>query len=369
MKRFTLLTAVPVLAAAAVPIAWSTPDPSDGMRSGAPAIRSVGALTFGMNDILFIGDSEGASVFAVKIDEAAASNAGAPIEVKGIDAKVAQVLGTTPDNIRINDMAVHPVSQNVYLSVMRGVGADARPVLLRVTRNASMPIEEVPLQDVRFSAAAIPNAPAADPQARRNPRTFTITDLAYADGQVYVAGLSNEEFASSFRRMAYPFTDRLETSTLEIYHVSHGRNETQAPIMTFIPKRLDGQMYILAAYTCTPLVAFPMKDLKDGQHVFGRTVADLGAGNQPLDMISITRDGREQVIVANSRHPLMRVDASDIAAGKALVDPTKDMGIPRVATERTGITQLDDLNADWVVVIQSAPGGGMDLRSIAKKSI
>ncbi|HSL71553.1 MAG TPA: hypothetical protein VK864_15005, partial [Longimicrobiales bacterium] len=238
---------------------------------------------------------------------------------------------------------------------------------LRVKRDGSA-IEEVALDNVKHSLAAIPNAPAPNPSARRNPRTFTVTDLAFADGQLFIAGLSNEEFSSAFRRMAYPFGGRVGTTTLEIYHVSHGQNETNAPVMTFLPHSIGGKSYILAAYTCTPLVAFELESMHDGKHVFGRTVAELGAGNQPLDMIAYTKDGRESILIANSRHPLMRVDPADIADGTALKSPTRETGIARVPISQTGIKQLADLDAQYVVVLQSGTNG-LDLRTIAKSTL
>jgi hypothetical protein len=368
MNRAKILSAFCVVAVAAAVVAAAAPDPnSDGMRFGAPDVKSLGALTFGPDNVLFIGDSEGGAIVAVEVTDAA--RASSAINVAGIDVKVAQVLGTTPDQVIINDMAVHPVSHNVYLTVTRGRGADARPVLLRVTSNQSRPIEEVSLEGVRFSTAAIPNAPQPNANARRNPRTLTVTDLAFADGQVWVAGLSNEEFSSAFRRIPYPFKDAMSTTTLEIYHVSHGQNETNAPVMTFLPKQIEGKQYILAAYTCTPLVAFAVDALKDKGHVFGRTVAELGAGNQPLDMISYVRNGSEQILIANSRHPLMRVTPADIAGGKALTSPTKEIGIARVPTALTGIRQLADFDADHVIVIQTGSAGGLDLKSIAKATL
>jgi hypothetical protein len=368
MSRARILSVIAVLTVAAGLVAAFMPDPRDhdGMRRGAPEAKSLGAMAFGTGNVLFIGDSEGGVILAVEIEDAA--TAGGAINITGIDGKLAQVLGTTADNVVINDMAVHPVSHNVYLTVTRGRGADARPVLLRVTRNASRPIEEVALDNVRFSSAAIPNAPVPNPGARRNPRTLTVTDLAFADGQVWVAGLSNEEFSSAFRRIAYPFRDGLSTTTLQIYHVSHGQNETNAPVMTFMPSQIGGQRYILAAYTCTPLVAFPADALKDGDHVIGRTVAELGAGNQPVDMISFVRDGQQQILIANSRHPLMRVSAADIANAQALTLPSKEPGIARVPLAHTGIRQLADLDAQHVIVIQ-AGSGGMDLKSIAKSTL
>jgi hypothetical protein len=369
MSRTRILTALSVLLVAAALIAWVAPDTSitRGMRVGAPDVKSLGAMTFGPENVLFIGDSEGGSIHAIQIEDG--GKAGGAIDVTGIDAKIAQVLGASADQILISDMAVHPVSRNVYLTVTRGRGADAQPVLLRVTRDASRPIEEVSLTNVKFSTAAIPNAPASNPAARRNPRTFTVTDVAFAEGQLYVAGLSNEEFSSAFRRIPFPFGPTMATTTLEIYHVSHGRNETNAPVMTFLPRRVNGSLVILAAYTCTPLVAFEVESLKDAQHVFGRTVAELGAGNQPLDMISYTRGGKEHILIANSRHPLMRVNPADIAGAQALKSPTKEEGIPRVPLAQPGIQQLADLDAEHVVVIQAGANGTRDLKSIAKATL
>jgi hypothetical protein len=368
MNRAKLFAALPVLALAAVVVAWGSPDAlTRGMTVGAPDVSSLGAMTFGPGNILFIGDNMAGNVLAVQIDEPASSNQ-APIDVTGIDGKIAQLLGTTPEDVIINDLAVHPVSRNVYLTVTRGRGADGKPILLRVTRNASRPVEEVSLEKVKYSTAAIPNAPAANPTARRNPRTFTVTDLAFVDGQLWVAGLSNEEFSSAFRRMAFPFGDALSTTTVEIYHVSHGRNETNAPVMTFLPQKINGTLHMLAAYTCTPLVAFEAQSLKNGQHVVGRTVAELGAGNQPLDMVSFTKDGKETILIANSRHPLMRVNVADIAKAPALTSPTKEEGIARVPLAQTGISQLADLDANHVVVLRRGEGG-LELRSIAKSSL
>jgi hypothetical protein len=41
--------------------------------------------------------------------------------------------------------------------------------------------------------------------ARVRLRTSTITDLAWVDGTLLVAGVSNEEFASTLRRIPFPF--------------------------------------------------------------------------------------------------------------------------------------------------------------------
>ena len=74
-------------------------------------------------------------------------------------------------------------------------------------------------------------------------------------GTLLVAGLSNEEFSSRLRRIPFPFGDELTGNSLEIFHVSHGKWETAAPIRTFVP--YDDGASILASYTCTPVVHFP----------------------------------------------------------------------------------------------------------------
>ena len=349
----------------AASLAWIRPD-SSGMVVGAPAVQSLGHMAFGPGNVLFIGDNTGAQILAIEVADATAGTGA--INLEGIDAKVAQVLGVAPADIQINDLAVHPTSKNVYLTVTRGTGASAVPVLLRVTRNAARPIEEVPLTNVKYSSATITNAPANDPSARRNPRTSTITDIAYADGQVWVAGLSNEEFASTFRRFSFPFGKSMESTSLEIYHVSHRASETRSPVTSFAIQQIDGRKFVVAGYTCTPIVAFAVADLVPGKHVVGRTVAELGAGNTPTDLVPFERAGKNVIMVVNNRRPLMRIDASDVATGAALKVP-EVAGIPRTPLEQpSGITQMAELDANYVVVVQRG-ASGLDLKSIAKSGL
>ncbi|HKS05504.1 MAG TPA: hypothetical protein VJR92_04250 [Gemmatimonadaceae bacterium] len=363
MTRGKPIISCVLLLTVAATLAWIRPDAS-GMTRGNVEFKSLGAMTFGPNNVLFVGDHLNGNVLALQIDDKAAGSGA--VEVAGIDAKVAQALGTTVDQIAIEDMAVHPASHNVYLTVRRGAGADMTYALLRVTRNATRPIEEVSLADVKFSTAPISN-PSPNPG---NARARTITDIAYADGQVWVAGLSNEQFASAFRRIAYPFSAAHETSTLQIYHVSHRASETRSPIMTFAPLKANNALYMIAGYTCTPLVTFDATALKNGQHVNGRTVAELGAGNQPSDITTFTAGGREYVLVANSRYGMMKLSAGDFVSGAPLTTPDGGNGIARTEVSAPGaIVQLADFDADRVIVIQKTAGGGLDLKSVAKSTL
>ncbi len=126
---------------------------------------------------------------------------------------------------------------------------------------------------MRFSDAP---APAANGR-----QVETITSIAYIDGNVIVAGLSNEEFSSTLRSIPFPFTTAEKGAGIQIYHGSHGRFETAAPVRTFIPYEINNQKEILAAYTCTPLVKIPVSDLKPGAKVKGTTIAELGESQSP----------------------------------------------------------------------------------------
>ena len=42
-------------------------------------------------------------------------------------------------------------------------------------------------------------------------RNLAITDITYYEGEIFVAGVSNEEFASKLRLIRYPFNDSVST--------------------------------------------------------------------------------------------------------------------------------------------------------------
>jgi hypothetical protein len=343
-----------------------------GMALGTPDIKSAGALTFGPENILFIGDTQGAAIFAVDVKESEKDAGSTPIEIKNIDQKIASLLGATPDVILINDMATHPVSQNIYLSVSRGRGNDAWPVILKASKNGK--IEEVVMKDVRFSKASLNNAPdpAAKTQWGESKRKLAITDLAFTEGELLIAGLSNTEFASTLHRVPFPFNQSAGATTLEIYHASHGRYETHAPIETFLPFRVNGKPSLLAGYGCAPLASFLLADLKEKKHLRGTTLAELGGGNRPLDMIAFQKNGKDYVLIANSHRTLMSVSGEDIDKAEPLTTPVGapyvTSGVKYVAVAEVGVMQLDNLNANFAVAIQrDIVTGSLDLHSLSKK--
>ena len=359
-----------------------------GLAPGTPDLRSVGPLAFGPDGVLFVADNVSATIFAIGVDDAVDGAAG-PIEIDHVDTRLAALLGCADDDVVIRDLAIHPVSGAAYLSVMRGHGAGAVPVLVRAAAGGSL--SEVELTGVPFATAAIENAPAADDAriTRRladpgepadeldiqgitlriasDPlRAVTVTDLAYADGELLVAGASNEEFTSCLRRIPFPFGAEPRSNSLQIFHVSHGKYETEAPIRTLVPYR--GNTAVLASYSCTPVVHFSLAEAGAGDQVRGRTVAELGAMNTPLDMVSFRRDGQEFLLVANSRHPLLRMACADIDSQAGLTEPREPVGVPRETLSQEGVSRMA-VRGDQVVMLQRDAAGARHLRSYASADL
>ncbi len=331
-----------------------------------PDIKSAGALAFGPNGTLLIGDQLGATIFAVATgDEAHDASA---INIADLSGKIASLFGTTSDDILIHDLAVHPDSGRVYLSTSRGLGPDAIPVILRLGPGDS--IEEFSLEGVAYTKATLPNPPDKNAKSRRGAslRMEAITDLAYFDGQVFVAGLSNEEFASTLRSLDYPFDDVSSGSSVEIYHGAHGRYETNSPVRTFMPMVIGGQPHLMAAYTCTPLVIIPIDQINTESHVKGRTIAELGNRNRPLDMILYKKDGNSYVLMANSSRGVMKIttdgiETIDTITSRVAGGGTAGLGYDTIASLK-GVVQLDKLDERRAVVLIKDDSGKLNLQTI-----
>jgi hypothetical protein len=294
-------------------------DLTASLTKGTPDLKSAGALTFGPEGILFVADPQGAAVFAIDTGDRTPDKTGTLPKVDALDQKIAAMLGVTPKDILINDLAVNPVSGNTYISVSRGRGPQALPALLRVTR--ANKIEEVPLKDVKFAKTTLPNAPAAG-----GARQDTVTDMAFTNGRLYVAGLSNEEFKSRLRSIPFPFQPADQGASIEIFHGAHGKFETASPVRTFTVYDIAGEPNLLCAYTCTPLVKVPVAQLKPGSHVKGTTIAELGNRNRPLDMVVYRKDDKDYILMANNSRGLMKITTDNIDKIAGITEPVRNGG-------------------------------------------
>jgi hypothetical protein len=338
-------------------------EPTASLKKGTPDLKSAGALAFGPEGILFVGDTKGAALFAIDTGDRAPAAKKHAVEVKDLGAKVAAMLGTDPKQVAINDLAVNPLSGNVYISVSRGRGPDAVPVLVRIHGDGKL--EDVSLENVAFAKTDLPNVPTDNRQ-----RLESITDVAFADGRVFVAGLSNEEFSSRLIAIPFPFsTEAFDAAAIEIYHGAHGRFETKSPIRTFVTYRINNEPYMLAAYQCTPLVKLPVADLKAGAHVKGTTIAELGNRNRPLDMIVYQKGGKDYLLMTNNSRGVMKIPTEGAGSAESITKPvtgggTKGLGYEKI-TDIKGAVQMDQLdNHHAVLLVQENPTGAIDLKTI-----
>jgi hypothetical protein len=323
-------------------------EPGNGLKKGTPDLKSAGHLAFGPDGLLFVADSQGGAIFAIDTGDKPAKPATGAIKAAKIDEQIAALVGTTAKDLLINAVAVNPASGNAYLSIARGKGPDAAPAIVKVAREGKPTV--LTLENIPFAKVALPN-----PTKNEKQRQDTITHLAYVNGRVFVAGLSNEQFASTLRSIPFPFNEADKGASIEIFHGAHGKFETQSPIRTFVPFDIAGQAHLLAAYTCTPLVKVPVDELKPGSHVKGVTIAELGNGNRPLDMIAYQKDGKDYLLLANSKRGVMKITTEGIAKINPITDPVKGGGTAGLKYETIdslkNVLHLDKLDKEHALVL------------------
>jgi hypothetical protein len=305
--------------------------------------QSAGALTFSPDGILFLGDSKLGAVFAFETERGQAPASLDPFLFESIDEKIAGALGVTAKSLVMNGMAVHPITRQPYLSVGVRSGDRLEPAVVSVSLAGEVHpfdlssskvtvhrLTDVPDEDKTFKSRAgfFPYPPAAvfDEKARTPVRSMTIVDLKFHAGEVFIAGVSNQEFSSTLRRIPYPFTGAASETQLEIYHLAHGRYETRAPIRAMQFGTIDGADTLIAAYACSPLVTIPVSELKHGAKVRGKTIGDMGNG-QPISMVAYRDGDDDKLFITNLARGPMIVPLSGIRSAEGFTPenrPTQD---------------------------------------------
>jgi hypothetical protein len=345
--------------------------PLKGLAANSGPLMSAGVMTFGPDNVLFIGDIAGGAVHAFALREKDLTpqtdvelgnfnNFEGCELVRGLDEKLAALLGTTYDKININDMVVNEPTQQILMSVERADRAGVLPAIVKVNRGK---LEMLEVDDIPHTKVDIPNMPNKGAMLEFEPQqTYAITDIKFYDGEVFVTGISNQRFASTLYRIPYPFNGRKTICTVEIWHPVHGEFETRAPIIRQLIRQVRGEPHLFAVYGCTPLVRFPLKSLKDGAHVRGETIGELGYGSNPLDMLTFTSpfDNKEYLLVTIDVRGASQVGVADLETAEA--EPTGgpiDFGPGGVGrTQRTLPIRSEHiaiLNPKWAVVIWRHP--------------
>jgi hypothetical protein len=357
--------------------------PASAQVTNSGPLKSAGILAVGPDNVLFVGDITGAAVhaFALRATDVTSQqdvelgnfhNFEGRDLVRGLDQKLAALFGTTYDRIVINDMVVHQPSQQIFISVERGRSTDALPAIVKVNHGQ---LEVLELDRIPHSQIGIPNEPDAKAMLEFDTqRSFAITDVKYYNGEIFVTGVSNQRFASTLHRIPYPFNTQMATCTAEIWHPVHGEFETRAPIIRQLIKEVQGEPYLFAVYGCTPLVRFPVASLKDGAHVRGDVIGELGYGANPIDMLTFTDpfDQKEYLLVTIDTRSASRIAVVDL--GTAEPEPTGgpiDFGPGGLGRTQGLLPIIADhfalLNPKWAVQIHRHPKTGyrLDISSLA----
>lgn len=340
---------------------------------GDPGLKSIEVLGFAGDGVLLVGDGRGSQVVAIMTGDTKAQPALAS-KIEKIDALLAGVLGAAAADIEIADLAVNPASGRVYFAVRRK--ADKSSVLLTLSGDGK--VEEFSLKNVEHAAVALPKGEQA-PISR-------ITDVAWAGGKLIAAGYANEEFASKIFVVPGPIKHEARGSlySAETYHVAHGKWETKAPMSVILPYEEAGASYIVGAFSCTPVVKYPVDGLVAGAKVKGISMVELGSGNRPLDMISYVKDGKSRLLINTVRgrgnNPFgpspywgVVMDAAflqgqDKVNENAFRRDTKSPGKPgdriHVVEALHGVVQMDKLGDAQALVVRQA-GENFNLEPIA----
>lgn len=328
-----------------------------GGLASAADVQSISRLEAGPGNVLFVADWKAARVHAIELPPAQQKAAGT-FNILDLEALLSRQLGGA--RLTVQDMAVRPGTGEVYVAV--STGPARTPALFAVTSDGKA--RRVDLKAARATSVALRDAPTGDDKFwKQTPeRSFTVTDMKWRDGELFVAGLSNQEFSSTLRRIRFPFTAQQSASSIEIFHGGHNMMETRAPVRAMSFASLDGKPYLVAAYTCTPLVLIPIDALQDGAHVRGKTVAELGYGNTPADMISYTmRVGdktEDYMMLVNFNRVSNVIPVSELRAANARPGIEKVVSFGQIAglevqqAPLAGTLRIDNLDEQSFVLVR-----------------
>lgn len=328
-----------------------------GGLASAADVQSISRLEAGPGNVLFVADWKAARVHAIELPPAQQKAAGT-FNILDLEALLSRQLGGA--RVTVQDMAVRPGTGEVYVAV--STGAARTPALFAVTSDGKA--RRVDLKAARATSVTLRDAPKGDEKFwNQTPeRSFTVTDMKWRDGELFVAGLSNQEFSSTLRRIRFPFTAQQSVSSIEIFHGGHNMMETRAPVRAMSFASLDGKPYLVAAYTCTPLVLIPIDALQDGTHVRGKTVAELGYGNTPADMIAYTmRVGdktEDYMMLVNFNRVSNVISVSELRAANARPGIDKVVSFGQIAgldvqqAPLAGALRIDNLDEQSFVLVR-----------------
>ena len=328
------------------------------VNASAAEIKSISRLAAGPENVLFVADWKSARVHAISLPGSMQKPTGTAFNILDLEDLLSRQVGGA--RITVEDMVVRPGTAEVYVAV--SYGAAKTPALIAVTSDRRA--RRVDLKAVKSTSIVLRDAPTSNYKFwRETPeRSFTVTDMKWREGELFVAGLSNQEFSSTLRRIKYPFDSQQSITSVEIFHTGHNMIETRSPIRAMSFATLGGKPYLVAAYTCTPIALLPLDELKDGAHIRGKTIAELGYGNTPAGLIAYTKTvqgkSADFVMLVNYERGASVISVSELEAASARPGIEKAVpygqiaGLEVMAAPLAGTRRLDNLDEQSFIIVR-----------------
>lgn len=320
-----------------------------GLKPGKVELKSVGPMTFAGSGVLLVGDPKTATVYAINTEDKKAT--GTFQNMDDLGTAISSALSLSGE-IRFGDLAVNPDTGNTFVSISAGEAVH----LVRIALDGT--ISKLDLSQIENAKKTLPNPPEDKAVTRRgrtrNPRNESITDIAFFDGKVMVTGVAADQSPSRVLQFPYPFAENTITTSVDIFHAAHGRVE-DATIRTFVPMSIGGEPTLLAGFTCTPLVKFPIEQLSAPEKVRGTTVAELGNRNTPIDMVVYEKGGKTFVLMNNDRRGMMKITTEGMDSNEGLTERVSGGGTAGQPYETIegmeNVRHMDRLNETQAVAL------------------
>ena len=109
-----------------------------------------------------------------------------------------------------------------------------------------------------------------------------------------------------------------------------------------------------------------MSSLKSGAKVKGTTIAELGNGNRPLDMVVYQKDGKDFILMNNSKRGVMKLPTNSLGTATPITAQTDITGVPyETLAQFKGVEQLDRYDGTRALMLFRSEAGSLDLKTVA----
>ena len=271
-------------------------------QAGGASVQLL-AMKFDADGLLYAADAKNNELVALAtVDK---KGKALPVQVPDLGAQLSRLLGSTPQDVVINDIAVHPTSFAVYLSAGKKGTAESR--LFRVA--ADKKVLEVPVGELKKAAVKLPEG--------TQPFDVAVT----AKNVILSSSGRDRTFSSELHRVPLPLAEgKMANAQTELYHASHKAWETKAPLVAITAFTMGGKEYIVGATKCTPVVRIPVDEIGDKAKVKTTTLLELGGGNSPVSMM-VYGQGPTQTLLLT--HAKSAQDGAYKVPGAVLAEGTK----------------------------------------------